>query len=1239
MAQDNTTGQNILEGNQSSILDTQNQGILEGQTTQNFNDLLKRHPELDPTEQKSLFQSVLTGLSYLNRPLSTVAGFTKGIVEGDIEKAVRNAKKGFLGDKVYGFADVLKSIGITKLGSVDVPVLGSISGRGVAGFALDILLDPLQLVKLTGLTKAAYDSAGKILPKILPTPVLEQVGEVKKAFDTIVNSRLSAITKKVDDEIASKRLPIAAKAGAQFVNIPDITGKIGPETFEVTGPIAKEVAEESVELSMMNNEFLLADARQSRINELTTKFRSDVLPKLKEKFIGDYTPKLNANPELTKYLDVAGLLDDVVSENMDSLQLLRNVHAKSNRVIGAHFTDAVEKGFRSMITFGDYSPAQLAEKLGLPDVAVNKLKKADYFLAKSIDSVLDTVGNLPIFAQVKKALNFGTGIKELDIVLAKMKNIEQGKYSDAVRRGLQIVQEGNKLYGSLEPTDKLRFMRQVADFLESTNPYNNLSHYSTKEYLPGVVEFGNQLKHTLDDIFKNEKLSGMALGHDMRYLRGYFPRELTNEMKKFFGEVMEEQNIFQKLAPKTKQMRAEEFQRLTTGEINDLFRKNRLAFDDLVKGMQDPEKMKRLGILDKELQAYFSEDPAMVVANRLIRSQRNVSRNEQTASLLRIFGTNVFDKHTALESGETLFSPFEFFKDPQFGKLSLKEKKNLFAKLFPGEKWTRKNIDEIITGAKHLSARMMSRYFEGDSWVDNSLDAINEITDKANIGPIKAQRAMKLFAELPFNSPALFAQMYNIGIPIYKAPKEVVQVINEWWRVNNNPKTMGLLLKAYDYTSDLFKRTTTTIFPSTHFRNLMSDLYQNHLAGINPIKESVSSNGAYKLSFESLKDLGILGKQVDFENAVSSGFGKLASKFVVTSTGEKISLQKVFSDFLQQGGLTGILRDTPIKDTTPAEVIIEKLQSFWAKPGSRLNPLGKDFAPVVLGNKAAEIVGVHNRFSHFIAKIKQGYAPDEAMLSVKKFLFDYQDITNFERNVLRRVFPFYTWTRKNIPLQLEMMIKEPKKLMNAVRAAELLENDSSRKEIGEENIPDYIKKEWGIVTKKNKDGTYDFLMLGSYIPAADLIKIGSGQDFFRLMTKSLHPIPQAFIEKNINKNFFSGKPIKVPGRVSGTFLGINMDLNTVNALKKVRVLNTADKLFTKDDPDNPYFRKVQSIPEKLVSNITGLAQRKVDIEKIRLSEERLNRLVGNRLRQALKEAERTGNLEKVSEIRTLLKGE
>jgi hypothetical protein len=51
-----------------------------------------------------------------------------------------------------------------------------------------------------------------------------------------------------------------------------------------------------------------------------------------------------------------------------------------------------------------------------------------------------------------------------------------------------------------------------------------------------------------------------------------------------------------------------------------------------------------------------------------------------------------------------------------------------------------------------------------------------------------------------------------------------------------------------------------------------------------------------------------------------------------------------------------------------------------------------------------------------------------AALLAKLGQFDYADLSAFERNVMRNLIPFYTWSRNNIPLQLRALLTEPGKI-------------------------------------------------------------------------------------------------------------------------------------------------------------------------------------------------------------------
>lgn len=96
--------------------------------------------------------------------------------------------------------------------------------------------------------------------------------------------------------------------------------------------------------------------------------------------------------------------------------------------------------------------------------------------------------------------------------------------------------------------------------------------------------------------------------------------------------------------------------------------------------------------------------------------------------------------------------------------------------------------------------------------------------------------------------------------------------------------------------------------------------------------------------------------------------------------------------------------------------------------GKRINPARPEFAPVAGVRRGSESVENFLRGSMFMDTfIKTGGDVGASVEKVMKFHFDYDDLSKLERSVMRRVVPFYTWTRKNLPLQLEMIARKPQK--------------------------------------------------------------------------------------------------------------------------------------------------------------------------------------------------------------------
>lgn len=93
----------------------------------------------------------------------------------------------------------------------------------------------------------------------------------------------------------------------------------------------------------------------------------------------------------------------------------------------------------------------------------------------------------------------------------------------------------------------------------------------------------------------------------------------------------------------------------------------------------------------------------------------------------------------------------------------------------------------------------------------------------------------------------------------------------------------------------------------------------------------------------------------------------------------------------------------------------------------------KGFANMKLNKKLLEVSsGIEDtqRIALFIEALDNTGDFEKAVDVVNKFLFDYSDLSEFEHKVMKRAIPFYTFMRKNNPLQLEQIFCNPRVYRN-----------------------------------------------------------------------------------------------------------------------------------------------------------------------------------------------------------------
>jgi hypothetical protein len=364
----------------------------------------------------------------------------------------------------------------------------------------------------------------------------------------------------------------------------------------------------------------------------------------------------------------------------------------------------------------------------------------------------------------------------------------------------------------------------------------------------------------------------------------------------------------------------------------------------------------------------------------------------------------------------------------------------------------------------------------------------------------------------------------------HKVPPDIARVLNNRNEFMSNPSEFKRLIDAYDKFHNWSKAWTLAIFPSYHTKNMVGNFWNNWLAG-------VTNPDVYRIAHNIQT-----GKSVNFTDVLGN---KWDSK----------KLKDTFADL-------GITR-TGQMAADPTTTIQDQLA------GGKLLTLGRKNQILELGRKVGTAIEDNARIAHAVDRMKKGDTPEQAALSVKKYLFDYTDLTPFEKKYLNRAFFFYKWTKENLPLQLHELVRQPWKFGAPYKAKYELEKQTDQP--NEKYLPEWMQENFPTRIRKVGPNKYEYFMLNNWLPAADLLKLTK---LHEVAAQSLSPLPKELIQQLWNYDFYFKKNIDqleplIGKRTLGQnepFLGTQMPSRIVHGLKTVRLLNEIDKM-TKPDSD------------------------------------------------------------------------
>jgi hypothetical protein len=288
-------------------------------------------------------------------------------------------------------------------------------------------------------------------------------------------------------------------------------------------------------------------------------------------------------------------------------------------------------------------------------------------------------------------------------------------------------------------------------------------------------------------------------------------------------------------------------------------------------------------------------------------------------------------------------------------------------------------------------------------------------------------------------SQSLFYRLIDSNLYYPKEIAEQVPAIDRMMRgASYKPRneTLRNMLDKYDWLLHAWKSGVTIYRVGHHISNLMGDLTLSHMAGVdNPIryKDSIrilAGRSAQYSDWDGLKALQSMAPHPRVVMGKPYRYGKF-----------DLVDDQVWRYAYKQGLLPDYrtLEQLDLSNNT----LMAKMETKNSAVAFALRQKN------AIRDTAGEVSQARDHFvriAHFTDALSKSKAATleeavaEAGAAVRKWHPDGSDLTPFERQVMRRLIPFYSWLRKSTPLIAEAAVTSPGRFMTMPKAMQSLAN-------------------------------------------------------------------------------------------------------------------------------------------------------------------------------------------------------
>lgn len=251
---------------------------------------------------------------------------------------------------------------------------------------------------------------------------------------------------------------------------------------------------------------------------------------------------------------------------------------------------------------------------------------------------------------------------------------------------------------------------------------------------------------------------------------------------------------------------------------------------------------------------------------------------------------------------------------------------------------------------------------------------------------------------------------------------------------------------------------------------------------------------------------------------------------------------------------------------------------------SALKSLMVDNPLIKTGFKIGAYLEDGQRIAGFLDRLEKIGDYQKAADDFRKFFFSYENLTDFEKKVMKIGIPFYAFMRRNLPTSARILLTKPHKQAVFVKIKNAAEK-------GQDNIPaefqdDSLKstfkikvgtdREKGIEKYMPVGGMFSFLQLGELINGG--LNVNKLRDF---ILKQSNPLLKEGFSQLFNVDPNTGKPIAeweslgIKDSETTVYMGMKLPKRLVHAMKNAAFFARVAGMMEKVNPGSIFGNKEQ----------------------------------------------------------------